>query len=115
MLVKLIRAQGQTFFDLSRGAMQRTVRGILYMEVLPLFYCFTCRQYPTILLVYDLGTQNLSFVAPTTMHFPEVSGDIYYTVIWPSGGLTEMHCGGFSCPGMGATNLNSKGPTHFRS
>ena len=24
-----------------------------------------------------------------------------------------MHCGGFSCSGMGATNLNYKGPTDF--
>ncbi len=42
------------------------------------------------IIVYDLGTQNLNFIAPipeqvgtTTMHFSEVSGHI------------EMHCGGF--------------------
>ncbi len=32
-----------------------------------------------------------------------------------SGGFIEMHCGGFSCSGIGATNLNSKDPTSFRS
>ena len=42
------------------------------------------RDHDTAILVYDLRTQNLSFVAPipeqtgtTTMHFPEVSGGTY--------------------------------------
>ncbi len=62
-------------------------------------------------IVYDLRTQNLNFVAPiteqtgtTTVHFPEVSAgqEAYIVVV-------------ISCSGMGATNLNSKGPANFRS
>ncbi len=58
-------------------------------------------------IVYDLRTQNLNFVAPipeqietTAMHFPELSLK----------GIVVV----FNCSGMGATNLNSWGPTNLR-
>ncbi len=57
------------------------------------------------IIVYDLRTPNVNFVALTpeqteTTTMTRISADIVVD---------------FSCSGMGATNLNSKGPTYFIS
>ncbi len=59
---------------------------------------------------YGLRTQNLNIVAPiseqigtSSMHFCEVWGGISQCIVKIS-----------ICSGMGATNLNSKGPTNLR-
>ncbi len=65
-------------------------------------------------LVYDQRTQNVNCVAPipeqietTTMHFSEVSGDIYCFL------KTSYKCIAvvFICSGMGATNFKGQALT----
>ncbi len=45
---------------------------------------------------------------------PRTNWDHNNVFPWGVRRLIEMHCGGFNCSGMGAINLNSKGPTNFR-
>ena len=78
-----------------------------------------------IIVVYDLRAQNLSFVAP----IPEQTGTTIYCISlkcqevhiksWQNEVSTSTGSVGWfcwvNCSGMGATNLNSKGPINFRS